>query len=259
MKKFILAGNWKMNTNFYEAVELAESVNLKLSEINFDSDRFVVILAPPFTNIYAVSSITNKKVFVASQNIAQWEKGAYTGEVSAEMVKSVGASYCILGHSERRQYFYEDSKILNQKLKIALKNSLIPIFCIGEKLIEREQNLHFDVVRNQLEETLFTLNPEEFEQIVIAYEPVWAIGTGVNATPAQAQEMHEYIRSLINKKFGQKIAENTTILYGGSCNPLNGKSLFEQKDIDGGLIGGASLKSNDFIELFMQLIEAKKI
>lgn len=257
MRKQILAGNWKMNKNIFEAIELSENLSTKVEQMQYDESMFKIIIAPPFTHLYAIKSVLNKKIELSAQNIAQWEKGAYTGEISAEMVKSLGINYTIIGHSERRQYFSENSSSLFSKVQIALKNELIPIFCIGENLQERDSNKHFQVVEQQLNDTLFLLSIADFQKVIIAYEPVWAIGTGKNATPDQAQEIHAFIRQLITKKFDHQTADNTSILYGGSCNPANGKSLFEKSDIDGGLIGGASLKSDDFINLLEQLIISK--
>ena len=246
MRKKIVAGNWKMNTPLQEGIELAKSVNNLLRTTNIGD--VVVILAPPFTHITEIVKVLDKDIVsVSSQNCASEHKGAYTGEISAEMVKSTGAKYAIIGHSERRTYYKEDNLTLNKKVKLALENNLIPIFCIGELLEERKANNHFNIVKNQLEEGLFNLVSEEFSKIIIAYEPVWAIGTGEVATPEQAQEMHKYIRDLINQKYNSQIADDTTILYGGSCKPSNAKELFENPDVDGGLIGGASLKAEDFL------------
>ncbi|MQY78595.1 MAG: triose-phosphate isomerase, partial [Bacteroidetes bacterium] len=179
--------------------------------------------------------------------------GAYTGEISVEMIQSTGTKYVIIGHSERRAYFGEDDQILNKKVKLAMAKNLIPIFCCGERLEEREKGIHFDVVRNQLDKGLFDLEESEFRKIIIAYEPVWAIGTGVNATPDQAQEIHRFIRNLIAERYGNETAESISILYGGSCKPSNAKELFANPDVDGGLIGGASLKANDFFAVINAL------
>ena len=191
-------------------------------------------------------------VAIAAENCANKAEGAYTGEVSAAMVASTGARYVILGHSERRAYYHEDGAILTEKVRLALDNGLAPIFCIGEVKEEREASKHFEVVEAQLEEAVFGLSAEDFKKVILAYEPVWAIGTGLTATSAQAQEIHAHIRSLIAKKYGAEIAENTTILYGGSCNGGNAKELFSQPDVDGGLIGGASLA----VDKFLPIIEA---
>lgn len=257
MRKFIIAGNWKMNTNLQEGLNLAQKVTETLKEMEYDTDKFGLIVAPPYTHLYAIRQLIDEKIEVSSQNIAHWEKGAYTGEISADMLISAGANYSIIGHSERRKYFKEDNEILTEKLKLALKNDVKPIFCIGEQLSEREQQKHFNVVENQINETLFSLSEKDFAKIIIAYEPVWAIGTGKTATPEQAQQIHSFIRKKISGKYNNQIAQNTTILYGGSCKPKNADGLFSQSDIDGGLIGGASLKANDFIELLKILIKHK--
>jgi triosephosphate isomerase len=186
---------------------------------------------------------------LGAQNCASEPSGAYTGEVSAMMIKSTGAEYVIIGHSERRSYYHEDDRLLNKKTILALNSGLKVIFCCGEVKGEREEGKHFIVVKRQLEEGLFTLPPEEMKKVVIAYEPVWAIGTGLTATPDQAQEMHKYIRSLVREKYGIECAEELTILYGGSCKPSNAQEIFSKPDVDGGLIGGASLKKEDFVAI----------
>jgi triosephosphate isomerase (TIM) len=245
MRKNIVAGNWKMNKNLQEGIELAKDVCGKSIASNV-----TVILCPPFIHLSEVSkAITNKSVFLGAQNCADKVSGAYTGEVSAEMVKSTGATFVILGHSERRAYYGETNSILAEKTKLVLANGLTPIFCIGEVLAEREAGKHFDVVKKQLSESLFELSAEEFSKIVIAYEPVWAIGTGKTASPEQAQEIHKVIREHIASKYGAPVADNTSILYGGSCNAANAKQLFSNPDVDGGLIGGAALKADDFIAI----------
>jgi triosephosphate isomerase len=244
MRKNIVAGNWKMNKTLQEGIELAKEVNelLKNAAINCD-----VVLGSPFIHLANVAQVVdNKKIGIAAQNCADKESGAYTGEVSAAMIKSTGAGYVILGHSERRAYYGETPEILKTKTELALKNGLKPIFCIGEVLGEREKGIHFDVVKSQIEASLFGFSAEEFSTIILAYEPVWAIGTGKTATPEQAQEMHAFIRKTIADKYGKELAENISILYGGSANPGNAKELFSNPDVDGGLIGGASLKSADF-------------
>src|SRR5690606_11432933 len=210
-----------------------------------------VIVCSPFIHLYhlAQQSTGVSNVFVGAQNISQKESGAYTGEISASQVKSTGASYVILGHSERRAYFGEDEKMLEIKLDQALKNGLKPIFCIGETQDERESGNFWEVLAKQLKETVFLLSEQEFSNVVLAYEPVWAIGTGLTATPEQAQEVHAFIREEIAKNFDEETANKTSILYGGSCNPKNAAELFAQPDIDGGLIGGASLKSRDFLDI----------
>jgi len=247
MRKQIVAGNWKMNTSLSEGKNLAEQVKslLKQAPANIE-----IIVIPPFTHITEISKISQgSPLRVGSQNCAEWEKGAFTGEVSASMLASSGVTHVIVGHSERREYFNESNETLLGKVNQVLSNNLTPIFCCGEKLNERESNNHFHVVEKQIAETLLRLSKEEILQIVIAYEPVWAIGTGRTASPEQAQEMHAFIRSIIEKKFGKEIAENLSILYGGSCKPSNAKEIFTKPDVDGGLIGGASLVANDFIAI----------
>jgi len=209
------------------------------------------VVCSPFIHLSSLVQLAKgyDKVAVGAQNAHQAESGAYTGEISAKMIKSVGAAYVILGHSERRQYFAESNELLAKKTDTALKNGLKPIFCIGETLQEREANQHFAVIKSQLTEGVFHLDEAQFSQLVLAYEPVWAIGTGVTASSDQAQEIHAFIRKEIAAKYGQQVADNTTILYGGSCNPKNAPELFAQPDIDGGLIGGASLKSRDFVDI----------
>ncbi len=250
MRKKILAGNWKMNTNLEEGLNLAVGVSQKATDMVYDTEKFEIIIAVPFTHLHPVGQIIDtSKLRLAAQNIADNEKGAYTGEVSAEMICSVGANTVILGHSERRAYYGDTDTVLTKKINIALKNNLTPIFCVGEVLEDRENQKHFDVVKSQIENVLFKLSKEEFEKVIVAYEPVWAIGTGKVASPEQAQEIHAYIRELIEEKYGDEIAQNTSILYGGSCKPANADGLFSKPDIDGGLIGGAALKADDFIEL----------
>jgi len=243
MRKKIVAGNWKMNTTLSEGIELAREVN-KLVENN--PTNVTVIVAPPFIHLAEIKKLLTR-VYLSAQNCASESRGAYTGEVSVEMIKSTGAQYVIIGHSERRSYFKEDNETLLKKTKLALDQELIPIFCCGEQLSEREAGKHFTTVKKQLDETIFRFDEKQFRKIIVAYEPVWAIGTGVNATPEQAQEMHRFIRELITKKFNEQFAEETTILYGGSCKPSNAKELFNNPDVDGGLIGGASLQANDFM------------
>lgn len=239
-----------MNKNLQEGVELAKELNeaLKGKTINCD-----VVIGTPFIHLAAVANIVDSdKIGVAAQNCANKVSGAYTGEVSAEMVASTGAKYVILGHSERRAYYHETAEILKEKVGLALANGLTPIFCIGEVLEERESEKHFDVVKSQIVDSLFELSAEDFGKIVLAYEPVWAIGTGKTASPAQAQEMHAFIRKTLVEKYGNEVANNTSILYGGSANADNAKELFSNPDVDGGLIGGASLS----VDKFMPVIEA---
>jgi triosephosphate isomerase len=249
MRKKIVAGNWKMNLDYNEGLALfSEIINMVKDEATGTQEA---VICSPFIHIHSLVQLSKGygKVAVGAQNAHQEEKGAYTGEISAKMIKSTGAAYVILGHSERRQYFGETNALLAKKTDTALKNDLRPIFCIGETLQERETEVHFDIIKTQLAEGVFHLDAEQFAKLVIAYEPVWAIGTGVTATSAQAQEIHEFIRKEIAAKYGQEVADSTTILYGGSCNPTNAAELFAQGDIDGGLIGGASLKSRDFVDI----------
>jgi len=248
MRNKIVAGNWKMNKTLKEGIELANEVNNLVSKSNNKS--VVVILGTPFIHLAEVNKIIDPEfISIAAQNCSSEPGGAYTGEISAEMIQSTGAKYVIIGHSERRAYFGEEEQILNKKVNLAMAENLIPIFCCGERLEERENGIHFDVVKNQLDKGLFDLGESEFRKIIIAYEPVWAIGTGVNATPDQAQEMHRFIRNLIAERYGNEIAESISILYGGSCKPSNAKELFANPDVDGGLIGGASLKADDFFAI----------
>lgn len=247
MRRNIVAGNWKMNKTLPEGIALAKEIADAISGKNLKCD---IIVGVPFVHLASVSELLKGSIIrVSAENCADKASGAYTGEVSAAMVASTGATYCIIGHSERRTYYGETHEILKQKVALALENSLRPIFCIGETKDEREAGNQNAVVKAQLEGSVFNLTPDEFKQIVIAYEPVWAIGTGLTATSEQAQEMHSFIRSLINEKYGNTIANDTTILYGGSCNPTNAKELFSKPDVDGGLIGGASLKADDFVAI----------
>lgn len=247
MRKKIVAGNWKMNTTVAEGIQLAKEVVEKSAQLN---GNVKLILGTPFTHLYPVAQVLKgSNVGLAAQNCADQPKGAYTGEVSVSMLKSVEAQYCILGHSERREYYGETSEKLVKKMALALEQGISPIFCVGEKLEQREAGEHFNVVKAQIEEVFFTLTDEQMKQVIVAYEPVWAIGTGKTATAEQAQEIHNFIRKTIAAKFGQQIADDTTILYGGSCKPSNAKELFACPDIDGGLIGGASLKSDDFVAI----------
>ncbi len=247
MRRNIVAGNWKMNKTLSEGIALAKEIADAISGKNLKCD---IIVGVPFVHLASVSELLKGSIIrVSAENCADKASGAYTGEVSAAMVASTGATYCIIGHSERRTYYGETHEILKQKVALALENSLRPIFCIGETKDEREAGNQNAVVKAQLEGSVFNLTPDEFKQIVIAYEPVWAIGTGLTATSEQAQEIHSFIRSLINEKYGDTIANDTTILYGGSCNPTNAKELFSKPDVDGGLIGGASLKADDFVAI----------
>ena len=250
MRKNIVAGNWKMNTTVPEGVELAKGVNeaLKATKANCD-----VVIAVPATHLVAVNQVIDANLLgLGAENCADHKSGAYTGEVSAAMVASTGAKYVILGHSERRQYYHETAEILKEKTLLALENGLTPIFCIGEVLEERENGTYFDVIKAQVEDSLFNLSAEDFGKIVLAYEPVWAIVTGKTATADQAEEIHAFIRNLIAEKYGNEVAENTSILYGGSCKPSNAKELFAKPNVDGGLIGGAALA----VDTFMGIVTA---
>ena len=244
MRKKIVAGNWKMNLNLQEGVALAKELNEALVA---DKPNCDVVICTPFIHLASVAQVLNPElVGLGAENCADKEKGAFTGEVSAEMVKSTGAQYVILGHAERREYYKETPEILKEKVLLALKNGLKVIFCIGETLAEREANKQNEVVKAELEGSVFNLSEDDFRQIIIAYEPIWAIGTGKTATAEQAEEIHAYIRSIVAEKYGQAVAEDTSILYGGSCKASNAPELFAKADIDGGLIGGASLKCADF-------------
>jgi triosephosphate isomerase len=243
MRKKIVAGNWKMNKTLQEGLELAKTINRQVED-----NEVIVVLCTPFIHLTEVrDAITKDSLFLGAQNCASEASGAFTGEVSADMIRSTGAEYVILGHSERRSYYHEDDAVVNKKVKLVLANDLIPIFCCGEVLQERQSGIQFDVVRSQIENGLFDLSAEDFGKVVIAYEPVWAIGTGVTATSDQAQEMHKAIREQIAEKYGNAVADNTSILYGGSCKPSNAAELFANPDVDGGLIGGAALNSADFM------------
>ena len=247
MRKNIVAGNWKMNTSFSDAIELAE--NLKTLENTFDSNTEVIICPPFLYTKTLIDLLDNTSIKVGVQNSANNEEGAYTGEVSAKMIKSINTDYVIIGHSERREYYNENDEILNTKLNLVLDNNLKPIFCVGEQLEDRKSNKHFDIIKSQIINGTFSLDKENFSKIVIAYEPVWAIGTGETASPEQAQEIHLFIRNLIAEKYGNSIADNISILYGGSVKPSNAKEIFGKPDVDGGLIGGAALNANDFKEI----------
>lgn len=246
-RKKIVAGNWKMNLDYAEGVSLfSEIVNMVRDEKKGDQ---IAIICSPYIHLNSLAQLGGTTVKIGAQNCHQNESGAYTGEISAKMIKSVGCEYVIIGHSERRQYFAENDALLAQKTTIALANGLSPIFCIGETLDERNNGSYFEVLKSQLDHGVFGLDAADFSKLVIAYEPVWAIGTGLTATSDQAQEVHAYIRKEIALKYGQEIADATSILYGGSANPKNAAELFAQPDIDGGLIGGASLKSRDFVDI----------
>lgn len=253
MRKKIVAGNWKMNKTLQEANTLASEV---LGMVNDEVKGNVkVIFCTPFPYLHSVKTIVgnNSRISVAAQNCSEHESGAYTGETSATMLKSMDIPYVILGHSERRQYFGEDGKLLAKKIDVALKNGLLPIFCCGEALEIREKGTHEQLVKQQVEESLFHLDADSLQKIVVAYEPVWAIGTGKTATSQQAQDMHAVIRKHIAAKYGQPGADNISILYGGSVNAANAKELFANADVDGGLVGGASLKSREFTEIIKSI------
>ncbi|HWL00011.1 MAG TPA: triose-phosphate isomerase [Parapedobacter sp.] len=248
-RKKIVAGNWKMNLDYQQGISLfSEIMNMANDEVMGNQE---LVICAPFIHLHGIAQLAGSKsrVNVGGQNIYFQESGAYTGEISASQLKSTGATHVILGHSERRAYFHEDDEQLSKKVDAALKHGLKPVFCIGETQEERESDRFFDVIRTQLEKGVFHLADSDFSDVVLAYEPVWAIGTGLTATPEQAQEVHAFIRNEVASHYNQDAAERTTILYGGSCNPKNAAELFAQPDIDGGLIGGASLKSRDFIDI----------
>ncbi len=242
MRKKIVAGNWKMNKNLQEGVALAKELTEVVKNPNCG-----VIICTPFIHLASVAEIVkDSAIELGAENCADKVSGAFTGEVSAEMVKSTGAQWVILGHSERREYYHETPEILKEKVQLALANGLKVLFCIGESLEEREANKQNEVVKAELAGSVFNLTAEEWKNIVIAYEPIWAIGTGKTATAEQAEEIHAYIRSCVAEVYGEEVANDTTILYGGSCKASNATELFSKPDIDGGLIGGASLKAADF-------------
>jgi triosephosphate isomerase (TIM) len=252
MRKKIVAGNWKMNKTFSEAEELIADIADAIEELELINTE--VVVCPPFVYLEMATDIADEsELQVGGQNVNDNDSGAFTGEISASMMQSMEVGYCIIGHSERRKYFSENNALLKRKVDAVLKHEVRPIFCCGELLAEREAGHHFDVVKTQLEGSLFHLSADQFLQAVIAYEPVWAIGTGVNASPGQAQEMHSFIRQLIAHQYNPDIAEETSILYGGSCNAKNAAELFAQKDVDGGLIGGASLNAEEFIQIIKSL------
>ena len=248
MRRRIVAGNWKMNMDLAEGLSLAKAVD-KFMLANDASDAEVILCTPFIHLAYIAESLKANKISTGAQNCSDKESGAYTGEISASMIKSTGAEYVIIGHSERRNYYYENDELLNAKIKVALNHELKVIFCCGEVLSEREKGDHFNIVKSQIKKCFSGIQEEDFRNIIIAYEPVWAIGTGVTASAKQAQEMHSYIRSVINKLYGKERSEETVILYGGSCKPSNSAELFSMNDVDGGLIGGASLKEDDFCKI----------
>ncbi|MBO7133665.1 MAG: triose-phosphate isomerase [Bacteroidales bacterium] len=249
MRKKIVAGNWKMNTLVGQGKVLAEELNAFMKTYEMPDNK-TVIIGTPFTHLSTcVNVVDTNRIHVAAQNCSQFEKGAYTGEVSASMIRDLGVEYTIIGHSERRQYFGDTDEVIAAKLDQCYVNGLAPILCCGEKLEEREAGRHFEVIESQLRNALKNVSAENFCKTIIAYEPVWAIGTGKTATPEQAEEIHAFIRGLIAKLYDTNAANDTTILYGGSVNAGNAANLFAQPDIDGGLVGGASLKANDFISI----------
>ena len=248
MRKKIVAGNWKMNLTKDQSLALVNGISKGLSNLSKNTE---VIIAPTFVNLAAVvdSENRNRKIEVAAQNMHYAESGAFTGEISAEMLKSVGVQTVILGHSERREYFNEDANLLTRKVEQALQHKMKIIFCFGEKLEDRQSENHFNVVKYQIKDALFHLNDMDWDSIILAYEPVWAIGTGETATPEQAQEMHAFIRSLLEKQYDEELADRISILYGGSVKPANANEIFSKPDVDGGLIGGAALKAADFLAI----------
>jgi triosephosphate isomerase len=248
MRKKIVAGNWKMNNTLQEGLSLAKDLQQVLTGKKVNCD---VVICTPFIHLAAIAGELTT-VGLGAQNCADKVSGAYTGEVSASMVASTGAKYVILGHSERRAYYGETNATLKEKVELALANHLTPIFCIGEVLAEREAGKQNEIVEKQIHEALFHLSADDFRKIVLAYEPVWAIGTGVTATSDQAQEMHAFIRKTLENQYGQHVANEISILYGGSCNAGNAKELFTNPDVDGGLIGGASLS----VDKFLPIVEA---
>ena len=249
MRKKIVAGNWKMNGLQNDAKTLTNEILNLVMDISVKADH--IVLAPPFPFIALVAELVkgDSRFSIAAQNCAENNSGAFTGEVSAAMIQSAGASFVIVGHSERRAYYQETDNIIALKVKQVLACTMMPLFCCGESLSERKSDQHFNIVKKQIETGLFTLTEQEISNCIIAYEPVWAIGTGETATPAQAQEMHAFIRSLVEANYGSEISNNITLLYGGSCNEKNANELFALKDVDGGLIGGASLKAASFVEI----------
>ncbi len=246
MRSKIVAGNWKMNKNCEETEDL---LNELIEKLPIDKEVQIVV-APTFVNLAsAVDHLEFTNITVAAQNLHQAESGAYTGEISADMLKSVGVNTVILGHSERRAIFHETDVIIASKVDAALKHDMTVIFCFGEELKDRQNNQHFNVVENQLRDGLFHLGKEAWEDIILAYEPVWAIGTGETASPEQAQEMHAFIRETVRHTYGSDVAEDVSILYGGSVKPDNAQEIFGKPDVDGGLIGGAALKADDFVAI----------
>jgi len=249
MRKNIVAGNWKMNLDLSQGIQLFNEIQ-ELIKVELTGNQEVIVCSPSIHLSNLAKDIDGKlKLSIGAQNCHQADSGAYTGELSASMIASTGAKYVIIGHSERRLYFSETNDLLAQKIDSVLRNNLTPIFCFGETLEQRNGGTFFDVIKEQISEASFHLDATHFAKLILAYEPVWAIGTGLTASPEQAQEIHAFIRNLLTEKYGQSLSENITILYGGSCNPKNAEELFAQPDIDGGLIGGASLKARDFMDI----------
>ena len=248
MRRNIVAGNWKSNETFNQADDLINDIAEGLRA--FDSTDVDVIVCPPFPYLELVQDAAEDvEFFVGAQNVSKFDNGAYTGEVSAQMLQSMNVDYCIVGHSERRKYFFETNQDVAEKVNKLLALDITPIVCVGESLEDREAGKHFDVIKERVSQGLFHLSAEAMEKVIIAYEPVWAIGTGKTATKEQAQEIHAFIRKMLAEKYSDDTAQEISILYGGSCNAKNAKDLFAQQDVDGGLIGGASLKAADFIEI----------
>ena len=248
MRRNIVAGNWKSNELFSQADELINDIAEGLRE--FDNTDVDVIFLPPFPYLELVGDASEDvEFFVGAQNVSKFDNGAFTGEVSAKMLQSMNIDYCIVGHSERRKYFNETNQDVAEKVNKLLEADINPIVCVGESLEQREAGTHFELIRSQVSEGLFHLDCEQIKRTVIAYEPVWAIGTGKTATKEQAQEVHAFIRAMLAEKYSDDVAQEVSILYGGSCNAKNARELFAQTDVDGGLIGGASLKAADFIEI----------
>lgn len=247
MRQKIVAGNWKMNKSFLEAEELLDEI--AENHESYEGDVQLIICPPALYLELASDYAEQFPIHIGAQNVSEYAKGAYTGEISAAMLASMEVTHCIVGHSERRKYFNETDKTIAEKIKILLSFDITPIYCCGETLEQRKSGLHLETVADQMSQALFHLTSEEIEDIIIAYEPVWAIGTGENATPEQAQEMHDFIRRLLLDKYGNEEANSISILYGGSCNPQNAKELFAMPDVDGGLIGGASLNAKDFLAI----------
>ena len=247
MKPKIVIGNWKMNKSFDDAEDLIVQIAESLEGWSLQTQ---VVLCPPFPYLELTTDHADESEFACgAQNCSEFENGAYTGEVSAAMLADIGVDFCIVGHSERRKYFAETNEMIAKKVNILLQKMIIPVVCCGEVIEERKAGQHFEVVEKQVTESLLHLSKEQFENVIIAYEPVWAIGTGLTATPAQAEEMHAFIRTLIERKYGTEAAYNLYILYGGSCNAKNALELFTQNNVDGGLIGGASLVAEDFVAI----------